>query len=118
SFLEKDVTARRVVVEAKGRETRGAGTAAATVTAQLHEQGESTRVTVRTDLAITGRPAQFGRGVMDDVGRKLLDQFSACVGDQLSAREGAAAGAETGGDAGAGRPTEPGESRPTTDTIN
>lgn len=118
SFLEKDVTARRVVVEAKGRETRGAGTAAATVTAQLHEQGESTRVTVRTDLAITGRPAQFGRGVMDDVGRKLLDQFSACVADQLSAREGAAAGAETGGDAGAGRPTEPGESRPTTDTIN
>lgn len=122
SFLEKDAAARRVVVEAKGRETRGAGTAAATVTAQLHEQGEDTRVTVRTDLAITGRPAQFGRGVMDDVGRKLLDQFSACVADRLSAREGAAAGAdtggETGGETGAGRPSEPSESRPTTDTIN
>lgn len=79
SFLEKDAAAHRAVVEAKGRETRGSGTAAATVTASMVEEGRSTRVTVVTDLAITGKPAQFGRGVMNDVGNKLIGQFADCL---------------------------------------
>ena len=85
SFLEKDATAHRAVVEAKGRETRGSGTAAATVTASMADEGGSTRVTVVTDLAITGRPAQFGRGVMNDVGSKLIGQFADCVATTISA---------------------------------
>ena len=85
SFLEKDVAAHRAVVEAKGRETRGSGTAAATVTASMADEGGSTRVTVVTDLAITGRPAQFGRGVMNDVGSKLIGQFADCVSTTISA---------------------------------
>ncbi|MFW6034466.1 MAG: SRPBCC family protein [bacterium] len=123
SFLEKDAETRRVVVEAKGKETRGAGTAAATVTAQL-QQGESdTKVSVVTDLAITGRPAQFGRGVMDDVGKKLLGQFSECVATQLSAAGTAGRAAESEGtgqaadESRAERAEEP-AARPTPDTIN
>jgi carbon monoxide dehydrogenase subunit G len=84
SFLEKDATAHRVVVEAKGRETRGSGTAAATITASMADEGNSTRVNVVTDLAITGKPAQFGRGVMNDVGSKLIGQFADCVASTLT----------------------------------
>ena len=85
SFLEKDATAHRAVVEAKGRETRGSGTAAATVTASMADEGGSARVTVVTDLAITGRPAQFGRGVLNDVGNKLIGQFADCVATTITA---------------------------------
>src|SRR4051794_3191933 len=84
SFLEKDESARRAVIEARGRETRGSGTATARVTAQLFDQGESTRVVVNTDLAVTGKPAQFGRGVMSDVGGKLLGRFADCLAGQLA----------------------------------
>lgn len=94
SFLEKDAAARRVVVQAKGRETRGAGTAAATVTAVLNQIDDGTKVNVETDLAITGRPAQFGRGVMDEVGAKLLGQFADCLADRLGAGEPAPAAGE------------------------
>ena len=130
SFTEKDAEARRVAVTAKGKETRGAGTAAATVTALLHDEGEQTRVTVHTDLAITGRPAQFGRGVMDDVGRKLLGQFADCVASQLTvgSSRGVDANATTSGpdESAAGAATSPAAEgasrpvvdRPTPDTIN
>jgi carbon monoxide dehydrogenase subunit G len=84
SFLEKDATAHRAVVEAKGRETRGSGTAAVTVTASMADEGGSARVTVVTDLAITGRPAQFGRGVLNDVGNKLIGQFADCVATTIT----------------------------------
>ncbi|MGH8776220.1 MAG: SRPBCC family protein [Jiangellaceae bacterium] len=84
SFLEKDAAAHRVVVEAKGREARGSGTAAATVTASMADEGGSTKVNVVTDLAITGKPAQFGRGVMNDVGNKLLGQFADCLATTLA----------------------------------
>lgn len=127
SFVEKDADARRVVVEAKGKETRGAGTAAATVTAQLAEADAGTKVDVKTDLAITGRPAQFGRGVMDDVGNKLLGQFADCLAGQLSAGQApAGATAPAGSEESAGEPAaeqpvapEPATAqRPTSDTIN
>ena len=84
SFLELDETARRVVIEARGKETRGVGTASARVTAHLQDQGQATVVRVSTDLSITGRPAQFGRGVLTDVGAKLLGQFAQCLSGVLS----------------------------------
>ena len=78
TFLEKDEAARKFVIDAKGKDKRGNGTAGAKVTATFAEEGSgSTRVDVVTDLAITGKPAQFGRGVIEDVSNKLLDQFVA-----------------------------------------
>jgi carbon monoxide dehydrogenase subunit G len=76
SFVEKDETAHRAVIDARGRDARGNGTAAAVVTATLAEADGTTRVHVTTDLDITGKPAQFGRGVMVDVGNKLINQFA------------------------------------------
>jgi carbon monoxide dehydrogenase subunit G len=112
SFLEKDAETRRVVVQAKGRETRGAGTAAATVTAVLNQIDDGTKVNVETDLAITGRPAQFGRGIMDEVGAKLLGQFADCLAERLGAGGPApAAGEAAEGTAAAvsGEPSAAGE---------
>jgi hypothetical protein len=82
--VEKDEAAHRAVIDAKGKDQRGNGTAAATITAKLAEEGTVTRVDVLTDLNITGRPAQFGRGVMTDVGNKLLGQFADKLAAQLS----------------------------------
>jgi len=76
-FVELDVAAHRAVLKAEGRESRGQGNAAATITATMTPAGAGTRVTVTTDLAISGKVAQFGRGVMADVSAKLLDQFVA-----------------------------------------
>jgi uncharacterized protein len=84
TFLETDEVARRVVIEARGKETRGSGTASARVTAQMRAEGEGTRVTVSTDLSITGKPAQFGRGVMADVGGRILGQFAECLSRKLA----------------------------------
>jgi carbon monoxide dehydrogenase subunit G len=84
-FVERDEAARRVVIEASGRDTRAAGTAAATVTATLVAEGDSTRVEVGTDLTVTGKPAQFGRGMLADVSGKLIGQFAACLAETLSA---------------------------------
>src|SRR4051812_21556271 len=84
SFVEKDETAHRAVIDARGKDQRGNGTATAVITARLAQEGSVTRVDVVTDLNITGRPAQFGRGVMTDVGNKLLGQFA----DKLAAQLG------------------------------
>jgi carbon monoxide dehydrogenase subunit G len=87
-FLERDEVAHRAVIEAKGKDKRGNGTAAATVTAELSDAGDSgTNVRVRTDLNVTGKPAQFGRGVMQDVSDKLLGQFATCLESRLAAPE-------------------------------
>lgn len=84
SFLEKDEAQRIAVIEARGKETRGSGTANARITAQLFDNGDdSTRVAVITDLSVTGKPAQFGRGVMNDVGNKLLGRFADCLAGEL-----------------------------------
>ena len=100
-FVERDEAARRVVIEASGRDTRSAGTASATVTAQLTEEGAQTRVDVVTDLSITGKPAQFGRSMISDVSAKLLGQFAECLAGKLGESQSAAAGAGAAG-AGAG----------------
>ncbi|MGY1754077.1 SRPBCC domain-containing protein [Blastococcus sp. SYSU D01042] len=95
SFVEKDEAAHRAVIDARGKDQRGNGTAAAVVTATLAAEGGSTRVDVLTDLNITGRPAQFGRGVMTDVGNKLIGQFADQLAAQLGAGDQADAGPET-----------------------
>lgn len=91
-FVEKDEIAHRAVIDAQGKDARGNGTASATVTATLHPQDDGTRVEVNTDLAITGKPAQFGRGVMADVGNKLIGQFADCLAGKLAKVDEPAAG--------------------------
>src|SRR4051795_11650973 len=84
TFVEKDDTAHRFVVDAKGKDKRGNGTAGAKVTLSMASSASGgTDVEVLTDLAITGKPAQFGRGVMQDVSDKLLGQFVACLEERL-----------------------------------
>jgi carbon monoxide dehydrogenase subunit G len=122
SFVEKDEAARRMVIDAKGKDKRGNGTAGAHVTATMTEEGTSTRVEVLTDLNITGKPAQFGRGVMQDVSDKLLGQFTACLEQKVGGTDAAAVteptpapevvtpGGETGPEpSGYGTPGSPGE---------
>ena len=84
TFVEKDEAAHRFVVDAKGKDKRGNGTAGAKVTLSMGEGPDGTDVEVLTDLAITGKPAQFGRGVMQDVSDKLLGQFVACLESRLA----------------------------------
>ena len=83
-FVAKDESAHRFVLDATGRETRGSGRASATVEVQMSEQASSTHVTVGTTLEISGRQAQFGRGVMTDVASKLTEQFAACLASKVS----------------------------------
>lgn len=100
-FVERDDAAYRAVIEAHGSDKRGNGTAGATVVAQLAaEDARTTRVTVDTQLKVTGRPAQFGRGVMQDVGGRIVDQFAVQLAQQLAgggngSAEAAASLAET-----------------------
>ncbi|MGV9799897.1 SRPBCC family protein [Mycobacterium sp. NPDC003449] len=95
TFQEKDAAAQRVVLKANGKETRGNGGAAALVTAQLKEDGaESTLVVVTTDLTISGKAAQFGRGVLADVSSGLIDQFAKNLEAELLA--GTTPAAESG----------------------
>jgi carbon monoxide dehydrogenase subunit G len=92
SFVEKDEGAHRAVIDARGRDARGNGTAAAKVTAVLTETGGfTTTVQVNTDLDITGKPAQFGRGVMVDVGNKLIGQFADSLASTITAGDSGAA---------------------------
>jgi carbon monoxide dehydrogenase subunit G len=84
TFVEKDDAAHRFVVDAKGKDKRGNGTAGAKVTLTMDPSSSGgTDVEVLTDLAVTGKPAQFGRGVMQDVSDKLLGQFVACLEQRL-----------------------------------
>jgi carbon monoxide dehydrogenase subunit G len=89
TWVTRDRDAYRAVIEAQGKDKRGNGTAGATIAAHLEPDGSGTRVVVDTELKITGRPAQFGRGVIDDVGGKLLDQFASCLATRLGGTEGA-----------------------------
>ncbi|KRB76844.1 carbon monoxide dehydrogenase [Nocardioides sp. Root190] len=108
SFVERDEAAHRFVVDAKGRDKRGNGTAGAKVTVSMGSAGDATLVEVVTDLAITGKPAQFGRGVMQDVSDKLLGQFVTCLEQRLAADTAPVADAPA--DPVETTPTEPGES--------
>ena len=93
---DRDTADRSLLVEASGKEMRGAGTASATVHAALRpENGSGTLVTLHTTLNVTGRPAQFGRGVIAEVGSRLIDKFADNLAKQL-ANGGSAAAAAAG----------------------
>ncbi len=115
-FVERDDENYRAVIDGKGRDSRGAGNAQALITAEMHEIDGQTRVDISTDLKITGKVAQFGRGVMQDVSEKLLGQFADCLETKFegtgalediaaasaAADQGEAGLAGTGGDGGEG----------------
>jgi carbon monoxide dehydrogenase subunit G len=85
TFLERDEPAGKVVLSASGRDTRGQGNASATITATMTADGDGTKVTVVTDLTVTGKVAQFGRGVLAEVSAKLLGQFVDALEADLAA---------------------------------
>ena len=87
---ESDRASYRAVMKADGKETRGQGSASATITATLREEGGSTAVRVETDARITGKVAQFGRGIMQEVASKLMQQFATCLETEILAPAGAA----------------------------
>jgi len=82
-FIERDDDNFRAVIDGKGRDSRGAGNAQALITAEMQDLGGQTQVDISTDLKITGKVAQFGRGVMQDVSEKLLGQFAECLATKL-----------------------------------
>jgi carbon monoxide dehydrogenase subunit G len=96
-FTERDAQNHVIVLEASGKETRGAGTASASVRSTLQGQGDQTHVIVNTTLNVTGRPAQFGRGVMAEVGGKLIGIFASNLAEMLAADQGQPAD-DAGGD--------------------
>jgi carbon monoxide dehydrogenase subunit G len=83
-FLERDEVARRAVIRAAGRETKGGGTAAATITATLRQQGNGTRVELSTDMAVNGRAAQFGRKLLAEVSATLIGEFARRLESEIS----------------------------------
>jgi carbon monoxide dehydrogenase subunit G len=96
TFQQKDEPAHRIVLAAHGRNVHGPGTVSAIVTGTLVDRDGGTGVTLVTDLTITGRPAQCGRGVMTEVGDKLIGRFADCLSQRLAGTQRAA-----------GRPGEP-----------
>lgn len=106
TFIEKDQAAGKMVIKGEGRDTRGAGNASADIHLQMTEAGDRTNIAVNTNLKITGKVAQFGRGVIVDISEKLLGQFVDCLEQKIMTMEQdaakiAGAGAQMS-DAGAG----------------
>jgi uncharacterized protein len=111
-ITESDDANHRAVIRAEGRDTRGQGNASASATAVLQPDGEGTRVSIDSDVTITGKVAQFGRGVIADVSAKLLDQFVACLErDVLSSAGGPPASNEVA-DSGEARTIDAPEAEP------
>ena len=98
-FTEKDEATKTVVLEASGKETRGSGTASATIRSSLQDENGQTRVLVRTTMTVTGRPAQFGRGVMAEVGGRIIGKFATNLAAELSGEGAAAPAAASAGQA-------------------
>src|SRR4028119_2079722 len=126
-FEETDEANHRAVLQATGRDARGQGTAPATITSTLQEEGDKTRVSVETDMKLTGRAAQFGRGIAQDVATKMLTRFAECLEAEIAGGPGdgadaapqqtpaAQTGAREGGGSGraaAGRGPTPLQRRP------
>ena len=82
-FEETDEEARRAVLKAEGKDARGQGTVSATITSTLHEENRGTRVHLETDMQVTGRVAQFGRGIQQEVASKIMDRFSDCLEEEV-----------------------------------
>ena len=103
TYVSRDEDAHKVVIEATGRDSRGNGTASATVTGSMVADGpDKTAVTMVTDMTITGRPAQFGRGVISDVADKIIGQFASCVAEKLTPQADTAPAAPAATDTAAG----------------
>ncbi len=101
-FVERDDQARTVTLEASGKETRGAGTASAKVRSTLQDEGGQTKVIVHTTLSVTGRPAQFGRGVMAEVGGRIIERFATNLAAQLASGSAPVAGTAASNGSGPG----------------
>ena len=100
-FTDRDDQARSITLEASGKETRGAGTASATVRSSLEGEGGQTKVVVHTSMNVTGRPAQFGRGVMAEVGGRIIEKFAANLAALLASAPAASVAASNGSGPGA-----------------
>ena len=96
TFVERDEGAGRVVLKASGRDTRGQGNASALITATMVEDGDGTKVSVVTDLTVTGKVAQFGRGVLAEVSAKLIGQFVDSLEADLASGGGSASATSNG----------------------
>ncbi|WP_199487322.1 SRPBCC family protein [Actinomadura spongiicola] len=96
-IVSADESSRTVTLEASGKEARGSGTASSTVQAKLHEEDGTTRVTVHTKLNVTGRPAQFGRNILAEVGAKLIARFAKALAEELESSEESPAGKKSDG---------------------
>lgn len=126
-FVEKDDVNYKAVISGKGRDTRGAGNAQALITAQMIPVGSKTTVDIVTDLKVSGKVAQFGRGVMQDVSTKLLGQFAECleakIGEPetiegIAAASAAASPASSATPADAVAPKSPAHAAPAKDDDN
>jgi len=106
-FTERDKDAHVITLEASGKETRGAGTASARVRSMLESQNGHTHVIVHTTLNVTGRPAQFGRGVMSEVGGKLIGIFASNLAQMLAAEPASESSEGDSGDAQEGGLAQP-----------
>src|SRR5262252_5232543 len=100
-FTERNEQARSITLEALGKETRGAGTASATVRSSLEDEGGQTKVVVHTSMNVTGRPAQFGRGVMAEVGGRIIEKFATNLAALLASAPAASMAASNGSGPGA-----------------
>jgi carbon monoxide dehydrogenase subunit G len=104
-FTDKDQASHTISIEATGKETRGSGTASATVQAKLTpgDSAGQTLVSIHTSLNVTGKPAQFGRSLLPEVSGKLIQQFATNLEAMINADSAAAEGTatpEAAGDAG------------------
>ena len=107
-FVSTDEATHTAVIKASGKETKGGGTAAANITASLVAEGpNSTRANIVTDLTITGKIAQFGKGVIVDVSKKLIDQFAANLQQVITAQGSAQAAPDAGGPDSGSAPAAP-----------
>jgi uncharacterized protein len=111
-ITESDDINHRAVILAEGRDTRGQGNASATATAVLQPDGDGTRVRIDSDVTITGKVAQFGRGVIADVSAKLLDQFVACLERDVLSSGGESAASNELAESGTARTIEAPEAEP------
>lgn len=90
-IVGRDATARRMVIEGSGKDKRGGGTAKATMVATVVADAGESIVNVETELSITGRPAQMGQGLLQDVAERIVDQFAEKLQAEMSSAQGGAA---------------------------
>lgn len=111
-FVTRDETVHHVEISASGRDSRGSGNASATITADMTTDGDGTKVSIVTDLKISGKVAQFGKGMIAEVSAKLIDQFVDCIeqellGEAIIDQVAAGGAAESSAASGAAAPARP-----------